>query len=280
MRMASWLAGCTLSLAFGFNVASADVVTVSLLGHVTSVNDPTSGITVGQPITATYSYDSLTPPGAFQLFSPPASLSVAFGGQSLQMQSGWSYLICVIPAVGFEPAQLIYQSFSPSLPGQLWQSIAISFTDSSGQWPASAALPTTAPLVFSAHVSGQIFVTTAISSSFVAQVDSAALVPSLTISPASSSFLSQQSFDAVALLSAQIPVVSMQASVGGSPVPLSYPGTCQMASPNNAGRSALICPNASAALAGLGGGPVQIDWQVVLGDGSTVQQSVVWNLVQ
>jgi hypothetical protein len=104
-------------------------------------------------------------------------------------------------------------------------------------------------------------------------------VPALTISPASSSFTAQQSFDAVLLLSAQIPITSMQASVGGTPIALSYPGTCQLGAANNAGRASIFCPGASAALATLGGGPVQVDWQVVLGDGSTLQQSVLWNLV-
>jgi hypothetical protein len=54
MRKVSWFAGCVPLLGLGLNVASADVVTVNLTGHVTSVNDPSSAITVGEPVTATY----------------------------------------------------------------------------------------------------------------------------------------------------------------------------------------------------------------------------------
>jgi hypothetical protein len=71
----------------------------------------------------------------------------------------------------------------------------------------------------------------------------------------------------------------MQASVNGTSIGLSYPGTCSLAPANNAQRTALICPNAAAILSTLGGGPVTINWQVVLGDGSVLQQSVIWNLV-
>jgi len=117
------------------------------------------------------------------------------------------------------------------------------------------------------------------SSGFFAQLDTATLVPSIMVSPANSSFISQQSFDAVLLLSAQLSVTSMQASVGGTSINFSYPGTCQLAAANNAQRTALICPNAATVLAGLGGGLHTINWLITLADGSTLQQSVVWNLV-
>ena len=104
-------------------------------------------------------------------------------------------------------------------------------------------------------------------------------MPSLSISPASSVFGAQQNFDAYVLLSSQIGITSMQASVGGTAIALNYPGTCQLAAANSAGRTALVCPNASAVLAGLGAGVTQVDWQVVLADGSTVQQSVLWSLI-
>jgi hypothetical protein len=71
----------------------------------------------------------------------------------------------------------------------------------------------------------------------------------------------------------------MQASVAGTPIPLNYPGTCPLGAANSTGRTGLYCPNASAVLATLGGGTQQIDWQVVLGDGTTVHQSVLWNLI-
>jgi hypothetical protein len=117
------------------------------------------------------------------------------------------------------------------------------------------------------------------SAGFIAQVDTATLVPSITVSPSNSSFIAQQNFDAALLLSAQPSVASMQAGVGGTAIGLSYPGTCQLTQTTITQRAAIICPNASAVLAGLGVGSVTVNWLVTLSDGSTIQQSVLWNWV-
>ena len=277
MRKASYLVCCALSLGLGVEVASADVVTVSLTGHV--VSSSLSGVTVNQAVTATYSYDTLTPlssDGTYHPASPPASISVSAGGQTFQTQGNWNYQISVIPP-GSGPTKFLFQAMIPPPQGGNPAVIAVAFTDFQDQWPTTNALPTAAPSLPASD--GSISVYNSDGSNFSVQVDSFALVPSLTISPASSSFVAQQNFDAVVLLSAQISITSMQASVAGTPIPLSYPGTCQLAAPNSAGRVALVCPNASAVLASLGGGPVTITWQGVLGDGTTVQQIVIWNLV-
>jgi hypothetical protein len=129
------------------------------------------------------------------------------------------------------------------------------------------------------NVASQLAVLPPGSQGFYVQLDTWGLAPSITVSPASSSFIAQQNFDAVLLLSAQLSAASMQASVGGTSIGFSYPGTCQLAQANTAQRTALICPNAAAVLAGLGGGPVTINWLITLADGSTLQQSVIWNLV-
>ena len=286
MRRTSYLVGCVLALGLGVNVASADVVTVSLTGHVTRVNDPTSPIQVGQAVTATYSYDTLTllaADGNYYPSSPPASVSVSTGGQTYQFQGSANRYILTVspPSPPLNPAYFSYFATAPfDGSGPTPGTIGISFGDSSGQWLVGTALPTTAPPISPFSPNGQINVSpSGGGSGFSAQVDSATLVPSLTISPATSNFLTQQNFDAVVLLSSQIGITSMQASVGSTQIPLSYPGTCQLAAANNAGRTALVCPNVSAVLATLGGGPVTINWQVTLSDGSVVQQSVIWSLV-
>jgi hypothetical protein len=74
-------------------------------------------------------------------------------------------------------------------------------------------------------------------------------------------------------------VATMQASVGGNPLALNYPGTCQLPAPTSSGRAALLCPGADAALVSLQG-ITQIDWQVTLTDGSSFTQSVQWNLIR
>jgi hypothetical protein len=269
-------------LGLGINVASADVVTVTLTGHVTNVTNPSSPITAGTTLTATYTYDTLASTdaqGNYEPTSPPANLSLTVGGQVIQSQSNWQFVIPT-PSLGGGLTCLGFTNgASPPPPSQV---AAINITlygyTANGQgWPTSSGLPTDIPAQQIGFLGiGWGTITT---QAFYGVIDTLTLVPALTISPASSSFVAQQSFDAVVLLSGQVSVTSMQASVAGTPIPLTYPGTCQLAAPNNAGRPALVCPNASAVLATLGGGAKQIDWQVVLGDGSTVQQSVVWNLV-
>jgi hypothetical protein len=106
------------------------------------------------------------------------------------------------------------------------------------------------------------------------------LQPAIEVSPSAGSFLPQQHFDAAVLLplGGAAVVATMQASVGGTALALNYPGTCQLATPFNSGRAALLCPGADAALTSLQG-ITQIDWLVTLSDGSSYTQSVQWNLV-
>jgi hypothetical protein len=284
MRKAVWLGVCALALGFEAGVACANVVTVAVTGHVTSVIDPSLGVTVGQAVTGTYSYDASTPTSGsppsgsgltYQLASPPASITLSLtGGATYQSQNNWAFQISVWsgPEYAFS-----YVATSPQ-PGLTTQ-LAVNYSDNAGQWlGGSASLPVTAP-VLNPNTTGTIYIAPPGSWGFYVQTDSATLVPSITVSPSSGSFIAQQSFDAVLLLSAQLSVTSMQASVGGAAIGLSYPGTCQLAQANNAQRTALICPNAAAVLATLGGGPVTINWLVTLADGSTLQQTVIWKLV-
>lgn len=274
MRKAMRLAFCAVLLGLGASVASADVITIAVTGHIQSVGDSSLGVTVGQAVTASYSYDTSTPlgsNGSYQLASPPANISVSVaGGPTYQTQNNWTFQITVSDQ-GF--ARFDYTATSPSSGGGT-TTLDVGYQDPSGQWLSPPSLPTTVP-----PFTGAINVTPPNSSGFFVQMDSVTLVPSITVSPSNSSFIAQQNFDAVLLLSAQLSVSSMQASVNGTSIGLSYPGTCSLAPANNAQRTALICPNAAAVLATLGGGPVTINWQIVLGDGSVLQQSVIWNLV-
>ena len=283
MRKAMRLAFCAVVLGLGANVASADVLTIAITGQVVSANDSSLGVTVGQAVSGTYSYDTSTPVGSnntYTLASPPANITLSVaGGPTYQTQNNWSFQIAVDPPN--LPGQNIfsYTATSPSSGGAS-TTFNVGFEDPSAQWLTSTALPTTLPpLGSNRQVSGAILIQPANSSGFWAQINTVAVVPSITVSPANSSFITQQNFDAALLLSAQLPVSSMQASVNGTSIGFSYPGTCSLAPANNAQRTALICPNAAAVLATLGGGPVTINWQVVLGDGSVLQQSVIWNLV-
>ena len=289
MRNTFHLGICALALGLAANVASADVITIALTGHVQGINDPSLGITLGEAVTAVYSYDTSTAASGpasegtgliYPLVSPPANISASIGGQTFQAQSGWQQQIQVTQGAPLNDFD--YQAQGPGTGGQGTAILDVSFRDSTGQWLSPPSLPTTAPpqsLIASGVIGGVVYVDPTGHSGVTVQIDTATLVPSITVSPANSSFIAQQNFDAVLLLSAQLSVTSMQASVGGNAIGFSYPGTCQLAQPNNAQRTALICPSAAAVLAGLGGGPVTINWLITLADGSTLQQSVIWSLV-
>jgi len=287
MRKAVWLGICTLAMGFGATIASADVITIAVTGHVTQVNDSSLGVTVGQAVTATYTYDSSAPASgttttgatAYPMTSPPAEMSVSVtGGSTYQSDISWTF------QVAEDAHSFIYTATRPSSNGSS-ATIFFEFFDGRGVWlSGTSSLPTTAP--FGTVLAGTgldwppyIGVQPAGSSGFAVQIETAALVPSITVSPANSSFISQQSFDAVLLLSRQFSVTSMQASVGGTSINFSYPGTCQLAAATSAQRTALICPNAAAVLAGLGVGLHTINWLITLADGTTLQQSVIWNLI-
>jgi hypothetical protein len=68
-------------------------------------------------------------------------------------------------------------------------------------------------------------------------------------------------------------------SASGTPLPLTYPGTCALAPPNSEGRPAILCPDAHAALAATSP-PTQVDWSVELAGGTVLNKSVEWKLIQ
>lgn len=162
--------------------------------------------------------------------------------------------------------------------------IEVSIVDPAGQWPTSAQLPDGAPNLPS-YTDSQIVVSGPSTSTgyfeITAQIESVQLLPpAIEVSPRAGSFIPQQNFDAAVLLPpGSAPVATMQASVGGNPLTLNYPGTCQLSTPTGSGRAALLCPAANTALGALQG-MTQVDWQVTLTDGSSFTQSVQWNLVR
>jgi hypothetical protein len=105
--------------------------------------------------------------------------------------------------------------------------------------------------------------------------------PSIQVSPLTgSSFVSQQHFDFAVLAPAGSTISSAQITAHGAPLPL-YPGAwCQLGPANSAGRPVILCPNGDVLLAGLGSGAQQLTFQVVLSDGTTINQSVVWTLIE
>lgn len=280
MRKGAWIGICAVVLGLGAEVASAAVISVAVTAHVIQVNDPSLGVTVGQAVTAMYSYDTTTPVSGsvagngdvYLLSSPPANISVSVvGGATYQPSSTWTQQINVTSG----PNEFAYLAF-PSTSGPA--EIILQCLDNDSQWLSPPALPTTPPSL-NPQFAGSVTILPPGSSGFTAQIDTVTEVPSITVSPADGDFIAQQNFDAVLLLSAQLSVTGLQASVGGNSIAFTYPGTCQLAAPNGAQRAAIICPNAAAVLAGLGGGSVTINWLVTLADGSTLQRSSLWSLI-
>jgi len=272
-----------LLLCLGTGPVLAKPITVNLTAHVTALTDYTgylSGqVQLGQVITATYTYDTDTPAlgsGHYPLAVPPGSTTVTAGALTFTSLGTSPVTVNVLPGSSLQ----IYSTQDNTLPdGRLIDTIMFNFADGTGQSPPSAALPVDAPNVQSYAVSHQIRVSGPFNSAYfelVADVDSAVLAPpSIEVSPAAGTFLPLQRFDAAVLL----PPESQIASVRGSPVALSYPGTCYPVPPNTSGQPAILCPDARLALMSQQG-LTQIDWQVVLTDGTTLNQSVQWKLIQ
>ena len=301
MKTPSFFFCAALLLAISMNSASAESVTVNLTARVTSIWDYTNAlngqIQIGQLVSGSYTYatnltDHNASPSIGVYRPPPGQASTRFSVGSLVFESR---------SVPDEPTFDIFtHAGSPSggdysyfhlssrwnqpLPnGFIVQDIGIYFGDPNGHAPTSDALPTGAPDI-------QDFPERSIALggyddegapfSINAEIESVEFVPPLVIevSPATGTFLSQQHFDAALLLPSGSSITSMQASTGGDPLPLSYPGTCQIAPPNSANRPAILCPNAHTVLPAAGG-PTQIQWSVQLTDGTVVNEVVQWTLV-
>ena len=279
-------------LGLGIQSASATVVTVNIQAHVVAMSDPTNvfggQVIPGQAVTATYTYDtSAATQQTFSVYdqyvinSPPASLSVSTGPFTFQTESGTQLMIAVQPSAGSgQPSYLAIASQygQPLASGTQVGPIQFDFEDTTGQWPASLALPTVGPAIQN-FSSSRIMLQVGVSS-FVAQIDSAALAaPPLEVSPATSSFLSQQHFDFALLLAPGTLVATAQLSANGHSMYI-FPGPCQLAAPNSANRPALYCPDGDGLLGSLGAGPQQINFLVALTNGTVVNETVVWTLIQ
>ncbi len=289
---------CCMLLLYGLGVdcAAAKSITVNVTAHVTQWADSTGvlggQIAVGQAIAGTYTYDTNTPDqdpstdGHYQPAATQAGVSVSAGALSFQSVATSQLDIFVHPSAspGNDASLLsIAGSNDQPLPsGALVTSIAFHFSDPTGSALTSDALPTDAPAIQNLSPGEIRIMGSPVAADFeiVAQIDTAQLAPpSMEISPATGSFLPQQRFDAALLLPVGAQIASMQASVGGSPLPLNYPGSCQLAPPNSSGRPAILCPDAYTVL-NLLGAATQIQWQVGLADGTLLNQTVDWKLIQ
>jgi len=304
---ASMLLG-VLVLLLRMDFAAATVITVNVSGHVryAGVSDVLSDqIFTGQAISASYTYDTNTPDinppdpfGWYQPNVPPAGVSVTIGQLTFQTVAPSSPTYPSQPApvqINVAPTGPASQFTIRSVSNQVLKSgmpvtsvtveqIYIAFTDRTGQWPTTMALPTGAPTPPSFEMSGIGLMGSLPGGGFNVdiQIDSVTLVPTtFGISPTAGDFLMPQHFDAAIVLPMGMQVASVQASVGGNPVPyLSYPGQCSLV-PSPFNQSEIVCPNASQVLIEHFRPPMTttpVTWQVTLTDGTVMTQDILWNL--
>lgn len=295
MKLSSCILCCALSV-LGVGSAAAKSITVRVTGHVTAFNNATGAlgqIVAGEVITGTYTYDTNTANldttgdgnGHYQPSVPPANTSISLGSLLFQSVATSQFDIDVrpvAPALGGTGYFTILATNGQSLAsGASVSHIGIAFADPYGQFPSSNALPTGAPILkqlnFSAaHVDGYL---NGGAWEFDAQIDSVQFVPpAIEVIPSTGDILPQQHFDAALLLPPGAPIATMQASVGGNPIPLFYPGSCQLVAPNSVGRAAILCPSVQLPPAGVDTQPLTILWQVVLTDGTQLNQTVQWTV--
>lgn len=286
MKTAAQLLCGTLLAALAMNSASAEPVTVKFTGQVVGWSGTAVGqVSIGQSVTAMYSYDTRTPDlnadPTFGLYRPAAaqgaSVRVDIGPLVFESLPTSRFEATVIPPSQQPPRGMwVFQSFQnkPLDNGSSVDIIGFGFGDN-GTVLTSDALPSTAPdlqlfpyrelIVQGAQLNVRV------------EIASAELVPAtIEISPSAGRFLNQQRFDAAVLLPVGAQVSSMHASVLGTPIALSFPGTCHLLPPNSMGRPALLCPDAHNAVASIMG-EFDVNWQVTLTDGSVLHNYVTWS---
>jgi hypothetical protein len=297
MKTIASLLCCTLLATLAsLSAYAATDVKVNVRARVKWMDDPANilngQVQVGDVFEGSYSYDSSTPgqPLAsnqmrYYMTGSMTQLRLASGPTVFETQTpdSWSFVDVTASDLSQGPdgIQMGYGSLRALPNGATVQHVSFRFYEPSGSAPITTALPTTAPNLQhwwerSMHIGGGLN-----SNYYMLElvVEATTLEPPQVIefSPAPGRFLPQQRFDAALLLPVGSTIVSAQASVRGVPLLLSYPGTCTLAPPNSEGRPAILCPDAHTAL---NPAATHVDWSVELTNGTTLNKSVEWKLIQ
>jgi hypothetical protein len=293
MKKAVLIVSSLLLAALASGSASAAQVRVRLTARVNYVSDSqgqlNGKIVVGQRLNGTYVYNTNTPDqmpasgwGEYWPYANEARVRFAAGSlvfESAQPTQG--IMIQVHPHAGGSGQFMIDSYENKDLAnGANVESISLRFSGV-GTVTQSEALPAVAPDL-PGYYTKEVMISGAGSSFEVrASIEVAELIvaDAIQISPAAGSFIPGQRFDASLTLPRNSQVVSAQASFAGFPLPFNYPGNCSLVPQSGAGKPALLCPNVETALSTVHGGE-PIEWNVVLSNGTTLTQTVVWELAQ
>jgi hypothetical protein len=293
MKAAILLVSSVVASAFAFGTASAEPVRVKVTARINVINDPSQALhgklVIGQRVTGVYVYNTNTPnqspfpgQGQYQPFANEARMRFVTGSlvfESAQPTQGIS--ITVLPQATFGDGLFSMGSNDnkPLADGTLVNAIQVELRGQ-GNVTQSEALPAVAPELANYFTRDVVLVGFGAGESFSvrARIETAELVvtPAIEVSPAAGNFVQGQHFDAALLLPRNSDVANAHATAGGTPLPLSYPGSCQLLAPNSEGKPALLCAGADAVLPLTAGAP--IDWTVELTNGTVLTETVDWQL--
>lgn len=292
MKKAALIVSGLLLSALACGSVAAETVRVRLTARVTDVSDPQGHldgrIVPGQRMNGTYVYNTNTPNqspdssmGQYQPYANEARLRFASGSLVFENVAPTQEMLISVQPHNFGSGYFLFDSNeNKPLPNGASVDFINLLFNGVGTLTESAALATVAP-----DLQGYWQKNVSISGgggSFQlnAMIEAAELIVpnAFEVTPATGNFVPGQQFDAALILPRNSNVASAQASASGFPLPLSYPGNCQLLPPNSAQKPSLLCPNAESVLPTAHGEP--IEWTVVLTNGTTLTQTVTWALAQ
>lgn len=292
MKKAALIFSGLLLSALACGSAAAETVRVRVTARVSNVSDSqghlNGKVLVGQRVTGTYVYNSNTPNlshipgfGHYLPYTNEARVRFVVGGHVFESAQPTRGMAIFINPHSNGNGQFILDNNQnkPLANGVIVDNIWMEF-GGTGNMTASEALPTVAPDLQGYWRKVVQFSGGGFAFNVTADIEAAELIvaDAIEVSPAAGSFVAGQRFDAALTLPRNSSVATAQASFNGISLPLSYPGNCQLLPPNSASKPALLCPDAQMILPAAAGAP--IEWNVVLTNGTTLTETVDWQLAQ
>lgn len=267
--------------------AVAEVVRMRVTARVTNINDPSGllagKVALGQRVTGTYVYNTNTPNvspdpqfiGEYYPYANEARMRFAVGGlvfESKQPTQGIDIRIFAQPG-GWGNFVMASRDNKPMIDGTSVHDIQMQL-DGNGNLTQSTALPTAVP-VFRTYQTKRVSINTS-NYNIAADLEAAEIiVPDVVVvTPASGTFAANQHFDAAVILPRNSVVSNAFATANGVPVPLNYPGSCQLQPQIGTGRPSLLCPGADSVLSIHP--TAQIEWRIELTNGTVHTETVNW----